>query len=88
MCFWTVRSCQRRNALATVYTCAVRTVGDMPERDLIRVADYTLLLHALSVALHSEVVDRIGADKRWRRSRLVFLERHGVSTKTGTWPCD
>jgi hypothetical protein len=51
-------------------------------------ADYTLVLHALSLALHSEVVDRIGADKRWRRSRVVFLERHGVSTQTGTWPCE
>ncbi len=50
--------------------------------------DYTLVLHTLSRAVYSEVVDRSGLDKRWQRNRSGFLEKHGVSVQDGTWPCE
>lgn len=63
-------------------------VSSQPEVVIRALVDYTFVLHALSLALHSEVVDRIGADKRWRRSRVIFLEKHGVRSDAGTWPCE
>lgn len=50
--------------------------------------DYTLILHTLARALHAEVVERSGMDKRWRQSRATFLEKHGVKSDAGLWPCE
>lgn len=50
-------------------------------------ASYTFVIHALSCAVHAEIVDRTGIDKRWLRSRASFLNRHTVGTRDGTWPC-
>jgi hypothetical protein len=51
-------------------------------------ASYTFIVHAISQALHAEVIDRAGIDKRWGQNRTSFLEKHAVRTQRGTWPCD
>lgn len=50
-------------------------------------ADVTLLLSRIAHALHDEIVDRDGVDRRWIQSRRRFAQEQGVITAGLPWPC-
>lgn len=49
--------------------------------------DMTVLLSRIAHALHDEVVDRAGGDRRWLASKRRFAQQQGLLSASGPWPC-
>jgi hypothetical protein len=50
-------------------------------------ADLAILLSRLAHALHDEVVERSGVDRRWLVSKRRFSKQRGLVSDGGMWPC-
>lgn len=49
--------------------------------------DLTLLLSRITSALHDELVDRSGLDRRWLVSKRRFAQQRGILSAGVPWPC-
>lgn len=49
--------------------------------------DLTVLLSRVAHALHDEIVDRSGIDRRWLLSKRRFAQQQGLLTNGTPWPC-
>jgi hypothetical protein len=49
--------------------------------------DLTLLLSRMAHALHDEIVDRSGIDRRWLASKRRFSNQQGLLSAGVPWPC-
>jgi hypothetical protein len=50
-------------------------------------ADLAVLTSRLAHALHDEIVDRSGGDRRWLVSKHRFARQHGLVSSGAPWPC-
>ncbi len=49
--------------------------------------DITILLSRIAHALHDEIVDRSGIDRRWLVSKRRFAQQQGLLSSGALWPC-
>lgn len=49
--------------------------------------DYTFLLYALAIELHSELLERHSLDRRWALTRERFLRENDIYDSGEAWPC-
>lgn len=63
------------------------SVEAQPKTAAKMLVDMTLLLNRIAHALHDEVVDRGGIDRRWLNSKRRFAHQQGVLTSGVPWPC-
>jgi hypothetical protein len=49
--------------------------------------DLTLLISRIANALHDELVDRSGLDRRWLVSKRRFAQQQGIISTGVPWPC-
>ncbi len=46
----------------------------------------SILLHAISIEAHRDLIDRNSLDSRWSAARATFVRKHGLATEEGVWP--
>ena len=69
---------------------AMRADPDISARPQIAarmLADLTILLSRIAHALHDDVVDRAGGDRRWLGSKRRFAQQQGLLATGAPWPC-
>ncbi len=49
--------------------------------------DLTILISRIAHALHDEIVDRSGVDRRWLASKNRFSQQRGLVVAGTPWPC-
>lgn len=50
-------------------------------------ADMTVLISRIAHALHDEIVERNGIDRRWLTSKRRFAQQQGLTSAGSPWPC-
>ena len=70
--------------LAMRHTPSVEEQPNVAARMLV---DLTLLFSRIAHALHDEIVDRTGVDKRWLASKRRFAQQQGLLSTGAPWPC-
>jgi len=50
-------------------------------------ADLTVLISRIAHALHDEIIERNGVDRRWLASKRRFASQQGLNSAGAPWPC-
>jgi hypothetical protein len=63
------------------------SMSDQPQVVAELLEHYTFLLHGLTGALYSELLDRHRLDQRWALGRVRFLRENSIYRAGEQWPC-
>ncbi len=66
---------------------AAPSVEAQPKVAARMLVDLTILISRIAHALHDEIVDRSGVDRRWLASKNRFSQQRGLLVAGTPWPC-